>query len=238
MDINMDEQLCSHDNQCDIVSPTALYQINSLEDLIPFDERLDALRQLGLDNGVPVLQKVVEQFLQTMVSIAKPLRILEVGTGIGYSGMVLLKCASHDTTLTTVELNEQSFEIAKGTFAKYSKDKVNMINGDCRVVVPQLLEQKEQFDMIFMDGPKSAYYQLLDDFYQLLPQGGLLICDNVLLKGNIVGDRYKDFMQSIGAKKPSTIVTNLQKFVQAINDPIWTSTILDIADGVSLSVKK
>ena len=214
-----------------------------LDSLLNFDCNLNQLKQLGLSFGVPVVSDVGAGFLSTLVAMLKPKTILEIGSGVGYSGTILLQSAP-TARFVGVELKQELTLIAQQTLSNF--DAV-VLHGDCRLIVPMLRAknltlddncshckqiQKTtlpfSYDFIFMDGPKSACNQLLDCFVELLNQGGVLVCDNVLFKGKVAN--FED-------KKPSTIVRNLREFLTKIHLSPLKSTVLPIGDGFSLTTK-
>ena len=180
---------------------------------------------MSREMGVPLLRAEVGQFLRMMVGVHRPGSILEIGTGVGYSGHILLDRADAGCRLCTVELEEDRGKRARELFYESGfGDRVTVFLGDAKDIVPNM---SGRFDLIFMDGPKSCYYTFLPDFLRMLNKGGLLICDNVLLMGNISGDS--------GVTKESTLMRNMRAFLREIQKPPWLSSVLDVGDGVSVS---
>ena len=214
-----------------------------LSSLFELDSDLKKLKQLGIANEVPIIRDITAQFLSTFVKITRPKTILEIGTGVGYSGTVILKSVP-DAKFVGVELDSVLVDVARHNLNKYD---ATVLLGDCRKVVPDLLHHRkcdlksseennnrlynlpDYYDLIFMDGPKSAYNQLLDDFISLLSPNGVLVCDNVLYNG-----RVADLDSN---QKVSTIVRNLREFLKKINQAPFKSTVLDVGDGISLTTK-
>jgi predicted O-methyltransferase YrrM len=203
-----------------------------LNSILP-DNPLLSIKQIGVDNNVPIISDIVAQLLMTYVACHKPSSILEIGTGIGYSGLILLHNAPR-AKLVSCELQANLADIARSNMVKYNYDAV-VLQGDCRDIVPQLRQGltiqhnslPDKYDLIFMDGPKSAYMQLLPHFVALMSARGVLICDNVLLHGNVV-------QQS----KPSTMVRNMRQFLLEIHKPPLISSVLPIGDGISITTHK
>ncbi|MDR3021433.1 MAG: class I SAM-dependent methyltransferase [Clostridiales bacterium] len=191
---------------------------------------LDEVKKLGKDYKIPIISHEVAQFLQTIVALKKPSQILEIGTGIGYSGCVLLKNASSSTRLISIEKNAQYVCVANHIFEQNFFDRAIVLQGDCRNIVPNLSSflhcEQIEFDLIFMDGPKSAYVELLPYLVQLLSDGGVLICDNVLFRGLV--------QQNDG--KSTTMIRKLRQFLCDVQKSPLITAILPVGDGISLSI--
>ena len=173
----------------------------------------------------------VSQLLRVLVATHPPQNILEIGTGVGYSGHILLDSAPATCQLHTIELDEVRGQKAKEQFKNSGlANRATVFIGDAREIVPNLMPAMGlEFDIILMDGPKSCYKTFLPDFDRLLKKDGILICDNVLLKGNISGETEV---------KDSVIIRNMRAFLQDIQQPPWISSVLNIGDGISISIKK
>ncbi|MEG1711312.1 MAG: O-methyltransferase [Clostridia bacterium] len=187
------------------------------------------MRQNAYERHIPVLMEETERLLDVIIKIKQPKRILEIGTAIGFSGIVMLK-ASPMAHLNTIEESAASIEAAKTNFEKYNVNKrVTIFEGDAREIVPMLTGS---YDFIFMDGPKGQYLEFFPYLKSILESGGVLMCDNVL---------YKGLVQNIPEKrhKHITIARNLKAFLEAISNDNQLSTVtLQIGDGVSISVNK
>ena len=129
-------------------------------------------------NIIAVLLPETTGFLRQAVMLKKPLRILEIGTAIGYSGIVMLRAALPETELYTVEMSEERIATAKEFFRDAGLlNNVVFYVGDSTEIVPNL---KGKFDFIFLDGPKAQYCEYLPFLSRFLNKGGVLFCDNVL----------------------------------------------------------
>ncbi|MEG1706927.1 MAG: O-methyltransferase [Clostridia bacterium] len=188
---------------------------------------LSQMRQYALKNFVPIMLEDTEQLLRQLVTERQPKQILEIGTAIGYSGIIMLT-ASSNATLNTIEMEEQKVVIAKDNFYKTDLlDRVNFFLGDAKEIVPKLTGT---YDFIFMDGPKGQYIEFLPYLLSVLKVGGTLVCDNVLYKGLVEHQPT--------ARKHLTIARNMKKFLDNITNSSTLSTILyRVGDGVSVSEK-
>lgn len=198
-------------------------------DLIPDEcEPALSIRKYGETHNIPIIPKDTASALRTVLAIKSPLRILEIGTAIGYSAAVLAETESVKEIIT-LEKYEPWAEIAKENLKKYNlNDKIKIIMGDARETIPTL---SGEFDLIFIDAAKGHYLEFLKLSEKKLKVGGLFICDNVLFKG-MLADKTKFVRRKI------TIVKRLKKFLKFIcnSDSLQTS-VLSVGDGLSISVK-
>ena len=192
-------------------------------------EYLEKIKNEARENHIPIIKDDGCDFLIAFLKQQKPKKILEIGTAVGYSGsMMLLNCL--DSSLTTIEINEQSFNIAKNTFKELGlTNRVNQILGDAKNVIKQL---NEKFDLIFLDGPKGQYIFYYEDLKKLLNNGGCIIADNIYFHGLVNGPEFVKH-------KLRTIVVNLRKFIKIIQSDNEVKTkILDKGDGIAIIKKK
>ena len=167
--------------------------------------------------------------LTVIVSLLKPKKILEIGTNIGYSGTVMLQAAP-DATLFTIEMDEDTANMAKNNFNTAGVgDRVQILRGKAEEILPYI---KDEYDLIFLDGPKGQYYYLSTLLLPMLKSGGVLVCDNVLFRGMVSGKRKT-------TARKRTLVKKLDEFLRFIsNDPTLETSIIPIGDGMSVSYKK
>lgn len=188
-----------------------------------------AMKKYASEHNIPVLRDNTASLLLSFIRATKPMRILEIGTAIGYSGTLLLENAPNNATLDTIEKDETSFHLAKENFEKLNlTSRVTLKLGDAKEVLKTLTEP---YDFIFLDGPKAQYIYYLDDLLRLLNKGGILFADNVLHRGMVFSG------QEI-PHKTRTIIKNLEEFLTKISEhPELKTQIIDLEDGVSISIK-
>ena len=175
---------------------------------------------------VPIIQKETMHFLKFLMSVIKPEKILEIGTAIGYSSLVFSQYLKEGGKIITVELDEDMAKIALENFKKAQNKSIKLIIGDGGDV---LLNTNEKFDVVFLDANKSLYLHSLPDIKRILKKGGVLIADNVLYKGMVASGELETF-------RKKTLVKNLRDFLYEIsNDGCFTTSILPIGDGISVS---
>jgi predicted O-methyltransferase YrrM len=179
------------------------------------------------ENFIPVLLPETASFLAQIIRLAKPKKILEIGTAIGYSAQIMLR--NSDAQLYTVEMEEKRVAIAKQFFEKAGlSERVTVFLGDAGEIVPMLTGE---YDFIFMDGPKTRYIEYLPYLDKLLKKDGILLCDNVLFNGMLSGDTEI-------IHKKNSIVVKIEEFLQALyHNENYITSVLPVGDGLSLSIK-
>lgn len=195
-------------------------------------EELDTLEKFARENHIPVLLDDSAKFLAKFVKDKQFQNILEIGTAVGYSGSIML-LASPNAYLTTIEINEESFNKAITTFKSLNiSDRVEQLLGDGFEHITKLNEQGKKYDLIFLDGPKGQYLKYYTVLLQMLTDGGCLLVDNVLFHGLVRST------EDVGHKKRA-MVTKLRKFMNEIETrQDLTTTIHPIGDGIAEIYKK
>ena len=192
---------------------------------------LDEIEDYALQTQVPVIRKSMQQLLRFLLALMKPKNILEVGTAIGFSALLMSEYAPRDCHITTIEKYEKRIPIARANFEKAGKtDDITLLEGDAMDVLKEL---NGTFDLIFMDAAKGQYIHFMPEILRLLAPGGLLISDNVLQDGDIVESRFAV------TRRNRTIHTRMRDYLfELTHHPELETTILPVGDGVTLSVKK
>ncbi len=192
------------------------------------DPRINRIIDFADKNYIPILLPETAAFLRQMIVLSAPKKVLEIGTAIGYSGHIFL--ANSDCKLFTIEKSEENVELAKKFFRESGfGDRVIVYCGDADEIVPLM---EGQFDFIFLDGPKSKYIQYYPKLKEMLKQDGILFCDNVIFNGWVSG------ATEINPKKASIII-KLREFLDTLcSDTDFMTSILDVGDGVALSIKR
>lgn len=191
---------------------------------------LKELEEYAAENSVPIVQPETAKLLETMSCIKRPTRILEVGTAIGYSAILMSQYLAENGSITSLEWDADMTEIARKNIERAGlSDKITIINNDAKEVLPTLTGE---YDIIFLDGPKAHYIYMLNDCIRLLKKGGILIADNILYKGMTADDEHV-------IRRKITIVKRLRRFISAQTERAELETvILPLGDGVTMAVKK
>ncbi len=196
---------------------------------------LEEMRRFAKDNRVPIIRREMESFLRFLLSVQQTEKILEIGTGIGYSAVFMAENAETVREILTIENYPPRIGLAKENLERYrkkaeSRAEIRMLEADAAQMVKTL---EGEYDLIFLDGPKAQYLPMLPDLKRLLRSGGILLADNVLQDGELVMSRY------VTQRRDRTIHERMREFVyQVTHDPELTSTVLTVGDGVTLSRKQ
>lgn len=196
-------------------------------------EDVTKLYDFAMEREIPVAKPETTKLLYLLALIKQPKNVLELGTGIGCSAVVLSKAIPADTTILTVEKDPKNYEQAVNLFLENGlSERIFPRNADGLDVLRELCEGEESFDFIFLDSAKGQYYDMLPYIKRLLPKGGVLVTDNVLYKGMVAND-------DLLLLRKKTIVKRLRKYLAAIcRDEELESVVIPIGDGISLTVKK
>ena len=202
--------------------------IHSLEK--PNSEILTEIEQAAHKDLVPIIRKEMESFLRVILTIKHPKEILELGTAIGYSAILMSECC--DAKITTIENYEKRIPIARENFEKAGKsEQIELREGDALEVMKTL--PKEKYDFIFMDAAKAQYINYLPEVMRLLNPGGVLITDNVLQDGDLIQSKF------VVRRRDRTIHKRMREFLETVkHDERLETSIVPIGDGIVMAVKK
>lgn len=212
-----------------IVNERIVSYIHSLER--SNGEVCDEIEEFAHQTNVPIIRKEMESFLRVLIEIKKPKRILELGTAIGYSAILMANTMSEDCRITTIENYDKRIPIAKDNFKRAGvEEKVELLEGDALEILQKI---NEPYDFVFMDAAKAQYLVYLKEIMRLLPVGGILIADNVLQDGELVESRYAV------ERRNRTIHSRMREYLYEVkNMKELETTIIPIGDGITLSVRK
>lgn len=201
--------------------------ITSFIEFLSEDMDFLEIRKFAEKNHVPIMKTETKEFLKSLVLIAKPKSILEIGTAIGYSSLVFNKYTN--AQITSIELSEDMAKIARGNFKKYQAN-INLINDDAEKALTKI---NQGFDFVFIDANKANYKFYFDYVDKhLLNKGGIIVADNILFRGEVCND---DLIE----KRKITIVKRLRNFLAYITKrEDYNTSIVPIGDGLSISYKE
>ena len=192
---------------------------------------LEQLEQEALETYVPIIRKDMQTFLKTFLAMKKPKRILEVGTAIGFSALLMCEYSEPDVHITTIENYEKRIPVARANFARAGREKqITLLEGDAQVVLKDL---EGPFDFIFMDAAKGQYINFLPDILRVLEKDGVLISDNVLQDGDIIESHFAV------ERRNRTIHKRMRDYLYTLthHEQLVTS-VLPVGDGITISVKR
>ena len=191
---------------------------------------LDELEQEALRDDVPIIRQDMQSFLKVLLAIHQPKQILEVGTAVGFSAL-LMAANTEMCHITTIEKYEKRIPVAKENFQKSGMGhRITLLEGDALAIMQELTGT---YDMIFMDAAKGQYIHFLPDALRLLRTGGILISDNVLQDGDIIESHYAV------ERRNRTIYRRMREYLYVLKhtDGLLTS-IVPVGDGAAVTVKQ
>ena len=192
---------------------------------------LNKIEKEAIDSFVPIIRKDMQYFLRTLLTIKSPENILEVGTAIGFSAILMAQATGEDTKITTIENYEKRIPIARDNFIRANVDnKVTLIEGDAKDILPAL---NDTYDFVFMDAAKGQYINFWQEIKRLTKSGSVIVTDNVLQDGDILESHF------IVDRRNRTIHKRIREYLYELcQDENYDTTILSVGDGVALTVVK
>ena len=212
-----------------IVDERIVTFINSMD--TENSEILEKIEQEALADDVPIIRHEMQSFLRVLLMMQKPMRILEVGTAVGFSALLMNDAAPQGCHITTIENYEKRIPIARENFRRAGKeDEITLIEGDALQVLAEL---DGTYDFIFMDAAKGQYIHYLPEVLRLLADGGCLVSDNVMQDGEIIESRFAV------ERRNRTIHARMREYLYELKhrEDLVTS-IIPLGDGVAVSVKQ
>lgn len=211
-----------------IVNERTVAFINSLDPgNTPF---LNEIEKEAKKTDVPIIRTEMQSFIKLLLAMKKPMSILEVGCAIGFSTLLMSEYAPKGCKIITIEKYEKRIPVAKENFKRAGKeDSITLLEGDALELLPKL---DGVYDLIFMDAAKGQYINFLPEVLRLMPEGGILLSDNVLQDGDIIQSRYAV------TRRNRTIHTRMRDYLYELkHHPQLTTAVLPVGDGITVSVK-
>ena len=211
-----------------IVDERIVTFINSLD--TRNNELLETIENEARAADVPIIRREMQSFLKVFLMLKKPARVLEVGTAVGFSALLMSEYVPEECRITTIENYEKRIPVARENFRRAGKEEqITLIEGDAAEVLRTL---DGPYDFIFMDAAKGQYIHYLPDILRLLSPGGCLVSDNVMQDGDVIESRFAV------ERRNRTIHARMREYLYELkhNDTLTTS-IIPLGDGVAVSIK-
>lgn len=201
---------------------------NYIRETVKEPDWLNEIGVIARAQGVPVVPPETAQFLAFMITLHRPVHILEIGTAVGYSTLWMAFASQEHCRITTIEYDVKRAELAQQNFQKAGLEhKIKLIVDDARQVLPSL--EGEKFDFLFMDAAKGQYQNFLEQSLPLLNDRAIIVSDNVLFHGT--------FLKENVPRRSRTMVRRLQEYIDWIHHhPQLQTVLLPLGDGVALSL--
>ena len=211
-----------------IVDERMVTYINSLD--TGSGQFLDQLELQAKKDRVPIIRREMQSFLKVLLQIKKPTKILEVGTAVGFSALLMAKYTPEDTRIVTIEKYDKRIPVAKANFQAAGMDhRITLLEGDALEI---LREMEDSFDFIFMDAAKGQYIHFYPEVMRLLAPEGILVSDNVLQEGDLIESHFAV------ERRNRTIYKRMREYLYVLkHDERLETSILPVGDGAAVSYK-
>lgn len=188
-------------------------------------EELEKVKKKALEDHIPIIMDDTLEVIKKILEEENPKNILEIGTAVGYSASEFAICAK-DAHIDTIEIDEEKAKQAEINIKKIGVDKQITIHlGDAYQILPTF---NKEYDIVFIDANKGKYPFFLEQGIRLVKNNGIILADNILYKGYVLGD--------YNAHKQRTAVRHLREYIaKAIEDERLQSQILEVGDGLAIS---
>ena len=211
-----------------IVDERLVTYINSLDQ--GNTKQLVEIEQKAKETYVPIIRKEMQSFLKLLLAMQKPMRILEVGTAVGFSAVLMAEYNPVKCEIVTIENYDKRIPIARENFKRAGKEsQITLLEGDAAEVLKTI---EKPFDFIFMDAAKGQYIHFMPEVLRLLKVGGTLISDNVLQDGDIIESHF------VVTRRNRTIHKRMREYLYELThrDDL-TTAVLPVGDGITVSTR-
>lgn len=212
-----------------IVDERLVTYINSLD--TGNTAMLDQIEREATADYVPIIRKEMQSFLKFLLAMKKPARILEVGTAVGFSAILMAEYDPVPCQITTIENYEKRIPIARENFKRAGKEaQIALLEGDAAEVLKTL---EGSYDFIFMDAAKGQYIHFLPEILRLLEKDGVLVSDNVLQDGDVIESRFAV------TRRNRTIHKRMREYLYTLtHSEELVTAVLPVGDGITLSTRR
>ena len=193
------------------------------------EELLREMEDYAALHHVPIINERGRQAFLQIVQEARPHRVLEIGTAIGYSSLLMAQNGAADIDITTLELSDERIKTAQGYIDRSAyADRIHIMGGDAAENLLKLQLTGQKFDFIFIDAAKGQYVDYFHKIQPMLTENAVILADNVLFRGYVKGDvptprRFK------------TIVKRLREYIELVSQPPYVTEILENGDGLAVT---
>lgn len=211
---------------CAAVTPPTTASWNYAEGWLPDEHALVEVRMKAAELGCPAIGVGGARALTVIAALLDARAVVEIGTGVGVSGLALLRGMRDEGVLTSVDVEAENQRVAKATFgsAGISPARTRLITGRALDVLPRLTDGA--YDIVFADGEKAEYSAYLEQAIRLLRPGGVVAFDNALWHNKVADPAQRD-PQTVSLRELVTIVRG---------DDRLTPALLPVGDGLLVAV--
>jgi caffeoyl-CoA O-methyltransferase len=193
------------------------------------DPLTSEMEEYARNNNVPILSWDAAEFIEQLITISSPKRVLELGTAIAYTTIRIAKNLSKKAEIHTIEKSADNISLAKEFISRSGvENKIKILEGDAFDIIPGL---KKKYDFIFLDADKEDYKKLFDYSMILLKRGGIIFVDNLLWHGYTAASKVP-----ASYRKSTHVIRDFN--IEFMKQQNLKATILPIGDGIGLGIKR
>ncbi len=193
------------------------------------NEFIKEMEKYAEEENVPIIEKASINFINKLIEIQNVETVLEIGTAIGYSA-IMMALANDKVKITTIEKDEKRYIEALKNIKKCGlEDRINVVFQDALEVNMAGLN----YDLIFIDAAKGQYIKYFDKFQYYLNEDGTIITDNIGFHG-LVGNK-----EAAGSKNLEKLVEKIENYIEFLkNNPDFITKFYEVGDGLSVSIRR
>ena len=193
------------------------------------EEKIREMENYAKEHNVPIIERDSITFIMKFIKANGVKEILEIGSAIGYSG-ILMASVDPDIKLTTIERDEERYmECLKNVKDVDMQDRINVVYQDALEVNLKGVS----YDLIFIDAAKGQYTKYIEKYKYFLKPGGVIVTDNLKFHGHV---GHRDMISSRNLKQLVGKIENYIDFLK--NNDEFETKFYDVGDGLSVSIRK
>lgn len=199
------------------------------------EELLQEMEAYAAEHRVPIINERGRKAFIEVIEKARPHRVLEIGTAIGYSALLFMQHAAPDVEVTTLELSEERAALAKSFWHRSPYEaRITLLLGDAAENLQQLAADPSKhgtYDFVFIDAAKGQYPDYFHKIQPLIADDAIILADNVLFRGYVRS-------QEKPPRRYKTIVKRLREYLKLVNTPPFATKVLENGDGLAVTCRR
>jgi predicted O-methyltransferase YrrM len=209
-----------------ILYPSQHQYLNQFKD--QDDPLIKEMEKYADEHHIPILHWQSAAFMEILIRIIKPKRVLEIGTAIAYSSIRIARNLKKKGIVQTIEKSKDNIVLAKGYIKKSGvEEKIKILAGNAFEIMPEL---EKKYDFIFLDADKNEYSKLFELSIMLLKKGGVIMVDNLLWGGHVAAEKVP-----AKCKTSTEYIRNFNK--EFVANSRLKASIIPVGDGLGIGVK-
>lgn len=193
------------------------------------EEKISEIKSYAKENNIPIMMDDGIDFLTSLIRQRKVKNILEVGTAIGYSA-IMMALVNDDIKITSIEKDDKRYFEAIKNVKKFNlEDRITLIYNDALEI-----KLKDKYDLIFIDAAKSKNQDIFEHFIRNLSDKGVVVTDNLSFHGFVNKETNEIKNRNIRG-----LVCKIKNYISFLNqNDDYKTVFYEIGDGISVTTKK